>query len=270
MGIIALLLALVLPPLRLAREQAIATQCGANSQQLGHALEHGRSEFNFYPVWDDGGAPMRYTWFDVLVERGYANPRSGYCAGDQRPDFLAEARGQAYGVVYPPDRSRYGVNYSYGISVPLSSGAWAWRSDIGDGRPRRFVDHLRDPARRILAADGYWAGLYNQSGDAIRHRIWNGPTQYDNTIAYRHANHAANFLFQDGHVERVRYLLDDPMPVDTVRRFFWHADERPNVGPDDQWGGNYYPAVPVLDIHPRELQPEYYTLNGLWTQVGRD
>lgn len=268
MGIIALLLVLVLPPLRLARDQAMAAHCAANLQQLGHALEQARSEFNFYPVWDDGGAPMRYTWIDLLAQRGFTRVGSGYCAKDRRPDFLNEARGQAFGLLYPPNSTRFGVNYSYGISVPLSSGSWAWTPGTGDGRPRRLVDHLRDPSRRVLASDANWTSIYNLGGQALTHNIWNLPTQFDNTVAYRHSNHSANFLFQDGHVERVRYQIAAAMPIDTVARFVWHADENANVGPDDVYDGYYYPAFPVGGV-PAELMPATYTVNQQWGGVPR-
>lgn len=268
LGIIALLLSLILPPLRLARDQAIATHCAANKQQLGHGLEQALTEFNFYPVWDDGGAPIRYTWIDVLAERGYTRVGSGYCGKDKRPDFLNEARGQAFGLLYPPNRTRFGVNYSYGISVPLSSGSWAWTPTTGDGRPRRLTDHLRDTSRRVLASDANWTSIYNLGAGALGHGIWNQPTQFDNTIAYRHNNRSANFLFQDGHVERARYDLASAMPIDTVSRFVWRADESLTVGPEDSWAGNFYPAYPAAGVPP-EVRPQHYTVNRLWNQVPR-
>ena len=64
-GIVALLIAVILPPLQLARRKAIQTKCGAQLQQLGRALESARNEHGFYPLWDDGGTSIRYTWIDV-------------------------------------------------------------------------------------------------------------------------------------------------------------------------------------------------------------
>lgn len=268
-GIISLLIALVAPSLRLARDQAMAAQCASCLQQLGHALEAAHTEFQYYPTWDDGGSPQRYTWIDVLIQRKYSFSRAAYCANDARPDFLNEARGQSFGVVYPDNPLRFGIDHSFGISVPLASGAWNWHPGIGDGRPRRFVDHDRDPSRRVLSADANWSGVYNLSGEAVRHRIWNSPTQFDNTVAYRHANFTSNLLLQDGHVSRMRYRLESSAPVDTVAYFVWHADENLFVGPEDQFMSNFYPAYPITEGYPAEMSPDYYTENRLWSSSTR-
>ena len=268
-GVIALLMALLFPPLRSARHQAIATQCGANIQQIGHGLSQAHFEFSFYPLWDDNGDTTRYTWIDLLAQRRYTNERSGYCGGDDRPDFLNEARGQAFGLLYPPNRTRFGINYSYAISVPLSAGAWAWSGGDGDGRPRQLFNADRDPARRVLAADGYWSGLYNLGNEALQHRIWNSPTQYDNVVAYRHAKFSGNLLHQDGHVARARYDFGSEERVNTMAQYVWYPGEPLAVGPEDQYEGQYYPAFPSNKA-PNELRPEYYTLNDLWTTVRHD
>ena len=268
LGIVSLLLAILLPALRAAREQAIATQSGTNLQAIGKGLQQGFLEFNFYPLWDDGGNVVRFTWVDLLIERSYAVERAGYCGEDDRPDYLAEARGQAYSLLYPPNRARFGINYSYGISVPLSTGAWASSGQAEDGLNRQFLEHDRYPSRRVLASDAVWSGIYNLSGEAYRHRMWNFPTQTDNTVAYRHSNFSANFLFQDGHVERSRYAFESADRIDTVSRFIWHADESVFVGPDSQYMSMYYPAFPPPDVVPEELDPRYYTDNSLWTQTG--
>lgn len=266
-GIISLLLAILLPALRSARAQAMAAHCGSNIQQIGTALQQVHLEFEFYPMWDDNGETVRYTWIDVLIERGLLMSRNGYCVQDRQPDFLNEARAQAFGILYPRDRSRYGMDYSYGISVPLASGSWVAIGNSRDGLPRKLEYHERDPSRRILAADGNWSSIINLSGEALKHRVWNLPTQNDNTIAYRHENASANFLFQDGHVERARYQLASAESIDTISSFLWYPAESLFVGPTDQYQGNYYPAFPNDGVIPEELQPRYYTENGLWSHI---
>lgn len=277
-GVIALLVAVLLPPLQLARRQAMQTHCAATLQQFGIALEAINSEFKFYPAWDDNGRPVRYTWVDLLIQRGYYRARmGGYCPLDERPDPISEARGEYYRVVYPRNHSRYGMDYSYGIGVPLSAGGWAWQPGYGpDDRPRRFEGADRDASRRILAADATWSCIYNLNGDALLNGTWNNPTQYDNTVAWRHLNRSANMLMQDGHIARVRFQVENSeQPVDTTKFFLWHSGESLNVGPDDQWGNYWYPNVqppsllsrPPQDIFPRELMPVFYTENRLWTHI---
>ena len=226
-GVIALLIAIIIPPLQVARRQAMQTHCGANLQQIGIALETARADHeDHYPLWDDGGSPVRYTWIDILVQlQKAANPNVGYCPADNRPDSTSMARAEFYGVYYPGMGPIPGIDYSYGIGVPLSAGGWRWSrsfAEPGDNHERVFVDHERNPAARVLAGDAYWSAIYNLGGDAIDSGIWNDPTQYDNTMAWRrHPRYAANLLMQDGHVKSLRYHHGDEEPVDTNRTFVW-------------------------------------------------
>jgi prepilin-type N-terminal cleavage/methylation domain-containing protein/prepilin-type processing-associated H-X9-DG protein len=277
-GILALLMSIILSPLRAARRQAQATRCGTQLQQLGVALENTVNEYKFYPVWDDGGSPKRYTWIDVLIQRGLiSGPGVGYCPEDPQPAPINVARARQQRVYYPRKDSTPGIDYSYGIGVPLSSGGWAWRPGTagnGDFRPRAFDGHERFPAQRLLAADANWSAIYNLSGDALITNSWSYPTQYDNTVGWRHQDYSANILFQDSHIGRVPYRVHDDPPINTMQVFVWYPGEPLHVGPDDQEAGNWYPNAPSVDWQgsgtgttPREMAPSYYTQNLLWTRI---
>lgn len=274
-GLIALLVSILLPALQQARRQAMLTQCGAQLNQIGVGLEQCKAEMRFFPLWDDDGAPVRYTWVDLLIQRQYlSNDRIGYCPDDRRPDGINADRGAFYRIQYP-SRSSPGIDYSYGIGVPQSASGWVWRQAFnaaGDNRSRYFANAGDHPARRVLAADAYWSAIYNLSGNALSNGDWASPTVYDNTVAYRHPQRMTNLLMLDGHVDPIRYSLNAEEPVNTNRTFVWHARESLNVGPDDEFEGNYYPSVPPLmngatDGYPRELVPSYYTSNSLWTRI---
>src|SRR5690606_17243710 len=104
------------------------------------------------------------------------------------PSLLNAARGTYYRVYDAGAPDQPGIRYSYGIGVPLSSGAWTWRSQFApanDSRPRRFDGHDRYSAQRVLAADATWSTIYNLSGDALFARDWSYPTRFDNMIDYR-------------------------------------------------------------------------------------
>jgi prepilin-type N-terminal cleavage/methylation domain-containing protein/prepilin-type processing-associated H-X9-DG protein len=279
-GIIALLVAILSPQLLQARRQAMNTQCSAQLQQLGGALSAIHNDYKFYPLWDDDGSPTRYTWVDVLVQRNYfVNPKGAYCPNDQRPDPLNAARAAYYRLQYPKKPGVPGIDYSYGISVPLSAGGWVWRIAFNppdDPRARRFENYDRNPGSRVLAADGNWSAIYNLSGDALRDGVWNDPTQFDNMAAWRHPGHSANLLMQDGHAIRARYDLDCPESINTNTSFVWYPGEPVHVGPDDEYGLNWYPNMPPFvgqkrgsgsDAFPNELNPTYYTRNSLWTRI---
>ena len=275
-GILTLLVAMVLPSLQLAHREARTTRCGVQNQQIGLALDNTYSEFGYYPIWDYAGSPRRFTWLDVLVQRRLlANAHVAYCPDDQRPDPLNAARGEHFEVRYPDREERTGINYSYGIGVPLSSGAWHWRAARGeDERPRRFENHERNPAQRVLAGDGNWSTIFNLSGDALFGHDWSYPTIYDNTLAYRHPRHSSNVLLQDGHVAKLEFRGSLPEPINTALTFVWYPGEPLHVGPEDVFNGNWYPYIPPVDVvtgeggtFPRELVPGYYTHNNLWTVV---
>lgn len=300
-GIIALLVSLLLPPLRLARSQAQRTRCAAQQQQIGRALDQAFTDHGYYPLADDGGAPTRYTWIDVLVQRRYLGAgegrRSGseptpqeravtaedigYCPSDALPDPLNVARHPD--LIYPRTGQRGGVDYSYGIGIPLSSGGWHWRpATLSDeSRPRRFRDYDRGTSSRVLAADAYTTGIYNLSGQAVETFVWNQPTQYDNTVAWgRHGAisatvYTANALFQDGHVAAVRYDSSRPDAVNTSAVYVWQPGESLLTNPADRMGDQWYPNQPPPSfqssprgaIYPDELVPRWYTENNNWTLI---
>ena len=297
-GILALLLAVLLPALQLARHKAIQTKCSAQLQQIGRALESCYTEFGFYPLWDDEGNGVRFTWLDVLIQRnmlgsvgsadpGNAGRRSGleqigYCPADQYPDPLNAARHND--LIYPPTRDRGGIDYSYGINVPLSAGGWTYTGNAAPSdsvRARYFRDHERFAANRILAGDAYHSGIYNLSADALQTGVWNAPTQFDNTVAWgRHttfgdSSAAANFLYQDGHVSSVEYRLNSNIPINTMLTFVWYPGESCNVGPNDVVEGYGYPSQPPAysadaqqaGQYPAELMPRWYTDNHRWTFI---
>ena len=279
-GVIALLIALIIPPLQIAKRHGMRAQCMARLQQVGLALEAANSEYGFYPLWDDHQDPIRYTWVDVLVQRRMlADYRAGYCPEDNRPDPLNAARGAAQRVFYPgSSRSQSGIDYSFGIGVPLSAGGWKWvtgYSPNGDERQRIFEGRGDDTGRRVLAGDANWSYIYNLSGDATLSNIWNDPNWYDNTIAWRHGTLSANLLLQDGHVASLNYHPELSEPVKTSRFFVWYSGEPLHVGPDSSRDMNYYPdqppprydSVPRGDMYPDDLDPAYYSMRGMWTLI---
>lgn len=281
MGIIALLLAILLPPLKLAHRQAKATRCQAQLQQIGIALVAARNEYGYLPIWDDGGSPTRHTWIDVLVQRRYlGDQRVAYCPDDPSPSLMNASRGAYYRVYDSGSPSQPGILYSYGIGVPLSSGAWTWRTQFAppdDNRPRRFDSFDRYSSQRVMAADSTWSTIYNLSGDALFAHDWSYPTRFDNMVDYRHPGRVANALLQDGHVTRLKYTVAAAQPVNTARNFVWHPDESLHVGPEDSYQNNWYPNVPPVNVatgegdgtFPSEMVPGYYTHNLLWTVVSR-
>ena len=302
-GIISLLVALLLPPLQLARQHAMRAQCASRLRNLGSALSLTETQSRFYPLWDDAGTPIRYTWIDVLIQtntlvggepavetaasrdvaEGRERPRFtspvGYCPADGLPDTLNAVRHPK--LFFPPTQQTGGIDYSYGIGVPLSAGGWAWRSPGGQSRARLFIDYQKDTSNRVLAGDAYESRIYNLSGDAVTTGVWNAPTRFDNTVAWgrhlpRSPNAAtANLLYQDGHVAARVYKPQAADPVNTSKSFVWRRGESLYVNPTDSVGNNTYPdepppsfqSEPRGDTFPNELLPYWYTIEQRWTLI---
>jgi hypothetical protein len=281
----ALLFSITAPVVQLARRQAQQSKCASNLKQLGIALEALRINYDgFYPLWDDNSGPTRYTWIDVLVQTRLAgNHQVGYCPADLRPEGINEARAQFHGLVYPGGGKAPGVDYSYGIGVPLSAGGWKWQPKFaseGDTMRREFFNHERYPSQTVLAGDASWTSIYNMSGDYLLTGIWNYPTQFDNTISWaRHPEFRANLLMQDSHVIALQYRVRDAEPVDTLKHFVWYPGESKNVNPgypDPEHPGNGYPNIPPIawgardeedSVFPNDLNPHYYTAHRTWTHI---
>jgi prepilin-type N-terminal cleavage/methylation domain-containing protein/prepilin-type processing-associated H-X9-DG protein len=276
-GIISLLIAMMLPPLQMAHRRAKQTRCAAQLRELGISLEMSKRDYRYYPIWDDQGAPVRYTWIDILLQRHLLNTsRVGYCPDDGHPGDLNRARGSFFQVHMRHKLDAFGIDYSYGIGVPLAAGGWNWSvgwNDHGDTSIRRFENPEYRSAGRVLAADAGWSYVYNLSGDALSGHDWSYPSQYDNTVDWRHPDHGANAVMQDGHVETINYRLrQSGEPVNTSKTFVWQPAEPVHAGPDTHMGGMYYPNVPParLDtgesaVFPSELIPGYYTHTNTWT-----
>lgn len=291
-GIISLLLSIILPSLQVARKQANGAMCAVHLQQLGRALLDAHTTENFFPYWDDDGAPVRFTWIDVLVQNRYLqvstgrynqslvdarirgpvdNPvRVGYCPEDPLPDPLN--RDRHANLIYPRTGTYGGVDYSYGIGAPLSAGGWALSGSGVEGR-KRFREYQRNTDGRVLAGDAISSRIYNLSGYAIESGIWNDPTQYDNTVAWsRHSSAGslggrANILFQDGHLAAISYNpTDEDSPINTSRTFVWQLGERFDVRPGEMIGASMYPDQSPNGF-PRALFPRWITDNGGWTLI---
>ncbi len=265
-SIIAVLISILLPALSSAREHGKTIKCGAQLQQIGVALTMCQNEYQgYFPLWDDGerstvNNEIIATWMDVLKQNRMLGVQSGYCPRDSRPDFLNHQRGAAWNFNYPlPQTSQSvpvkGTDYSYAISVPLSSGAHRSTLPYTYGSPSKTEPMkavlARNPSRRVLVSDGWWNWLHNMSGFGMKFNRFDIGSWFNNTLAYRHgitgtSKPAAEVLKQDMHVEKVKYDLSHfQNGVNTNEHYVTYPGESIAV----------YPALGPTEDVPDELDP---------------
>lgn len=209
-AIIALLISILLPSLKNAKEQARITKCGANLHSIGQALAAcGTENHGYGPMWDDGESGgsvghvvLMLTWVDVLFDNSYlSDSRAGLCPDDQRPDDLAYARGY---YASPGWNFRFVDNMGVGEALKFGCRtSFAMNSLMHYNWPG---DRFSDPARQIYCADGWWTWFGSTSAYWWLTGDGNGITSptWESAVAWRHTTNgiAGNFLMLDGHVKK--------------------------------------------------------------------
>ncbi|RMF75529.1 MAG: DUF1559 domain-containing protein [Planctomycetota bacterium] len=208
-AIIAILMAMLLPGLRGAREQARRVKCASNLRQFGIAFQmyaNGNRDYAmplaYFDVW-----PVTYWWGadtpdGIEHAKGFTWPYLNSPPGDssifecpsQPRGTYEHAQGQSDDVT-----STYGYN-GYYLCPPQTPG---WSAQIGH-RPWRRLVEIRDPWRLFVFADTMleWGGGQKNSALLDPPKLFSNGYWTDNpfpTTSFRHAR-KTNGAFADGHV----------------------------------------------------------------------
>ncbi len=248
-AIISLLISILLPSLKTAKDKARTAVCGANLKGIGTAVRACYTENRDYgPSWDDGEFDntdgfIMYTWVDVLFDLDYlGDTKSGICPTDLRPDAPMEIRGETWRFGFVDEvglnqDTKPGVRTSYALNNIMH---FNYKRD-------RWT---QDSSRQIYAMDGWWNwfgsvnaawawltleyGVHNGSVD----NPLNFPDLFGTMVGWRHGSSgefSANSLFVDGHVKLLtasrRPSLNDLRRgmgrFDTSKAFTWIPGELP-------------------------------------------
>lgn len=214
-GIIAVLVSVAVPAINRGLDSGNAARCAGNLRQLGFGVQRFAADNNGYLVKG---------WFNQGPNYPSANDTSwGYPASDWAGwdrvllDYLEQGTVAPNGKrVYteksaalcrcPADRTKGNVfsNYLNGVgSIPNSYRFNASMQELGQERAVKLIG-LPSPSKLILIADGVFKSYHHvrltdavESGKISR-------ANSNNIAATRHSG-AANYLFADGHVERLKW-----------------------------------------------------------------
>ncbi len=201
-AIIAILMAILLPALRGARERARSVRCMSNTRNFAQALAQYAVEFDEYVVVSHSWSyPQGQAW--PIELKGYLKNLEVYWCPS------AGKATQWDGEYFAP----YDRRFSYGVN---DWGWWESGLDMGlaasETAPPTFVrkrmSAFKNPTEMIAFLDsnasGVWDAVVDPGGD---------PGSYDldgEGPGYRHMM-GANVIFLDGHAQwfHVQYLVGD-------------------------------------------------------------
>jgi prepilin-type processing-associated H-X9-DG protein len=265
-GIIALLIALLLPTLNVARQHANTIKCAANLRSIGQALTMYVQQYDHYPAAQAVGRAHTFAIWPTRL-RTFLGGDTGafYCpAQEQRCEWKKFDIGT--GPVAGDVESRFGYElgervlvlnnpsvktfFSYGYNGMGSSGAVGWIRDTSRGFSHKGLgfhvsyapemtahsfgewkaSRVRVPARMIAVADATADGYYD-----VLVSPKTGPSTWPPGTVHRGG---ANVLFCDGHVEW--YLQKDLIqPADSLsdeQMSRWQMIER-------MWNNDHLPHL---------------------------
>src|SRR5688572_20665852 len=213
-GVIALLIAMLMPALRRARQQAQAVQCASNLRQVHSAFAMYANEFK-------GHFPFPMYYQDFLGERlgpvAYNDPITGLphwrvleCPAEE-PRMVYDWESQpAYNQYYltmsdhPRVRTAFNINWSVG--------GYAYYHGYGTASTRNGfygpTINKGGVAGAHFLMDGHLQGhgwhipYFEWNIDYAINAYWDTGVTYSH--AFRHPNYTANMLYLDGHVAPIQ------------------------------------------------------------------
>lgn len=201
-SIITILITLLLPALKKARDVASQSRCANNVKQIGSAAHMYAQDFDGYGM--ESVYVPNYLFSNKLLGQ-YLGISEEYDDGGSKfrtiPEITLCDKGGRHGTTetyFPPATT---PNYSYGVNRFLV------REYAGDFK------RVKNPATRMLIGaigiDG-WSGSTSDGGTDPSKRA---------DVAFRHTR-KSNMCFFDGHVDSLKYL--------EVPEFYLDAAQDPN------------------------------------------
>ena len=217
-SIIALLISILLPSLKRAREQTKSTLCLSNMRQIGLALQtYAMENREYIPASSCPAAesPEEDYWLNVL-QRCAHQPLIARCPKDKTTKpFLDWSRPPADPVTWQNYRwSSFAIN---SCLVPTAANPHEYNR----------LNRIPRPAYVIYLA-GIRSGQGYDSGDHIHADLWEGLDDPTKEVAWDRHYNRSNYLFADGHVETLHWKKTWDYPT---KNYWWpsHAPGWPPI-----------------------------------------
>lgn len=198
-SIIAVLLSIMMPALKKAREQAKSVKCLFNERQLGLALQFYLQDYNKYlPGIDNPGI-----WIaDKIYGKTWVNMYVG--------SILNAERGNAF-LTCPAYRAMWFGQGNYGMNYDVCAFDY-WRM------PFRKIEEIKSPGKCLFICDVFYEGPNYASAQQYMtgHMDFKGKEMGRSNQHFRHSG-KLNILYVDGHVGSRR----DPLSPDDYLLWNW-------------------------------------------------
>ena len=241
-AIIAVLMGILMPALSRARMQAQAIVCGSNQRQLGLG-------WTFYADDNDDWFPMGLHWRKTLAWWQGDTGIGGYIPTDtafqykDRHDGSSAENTNLYKGWYCPTHAKlaieneqavgYHFNYNIGFQRYTKSSKISRAGEVpllfcywDDVDPDIGADDLEDNMGNYFSVPSDPATDEDSMTEARTYHFMDGITGVH--------NNSSNFLFADGHIERVKDLPDQESYANAFR---WEIPESAIKHDDDDGGG---------------------------------
>lgn len=225
-AIIALLLSVLLPGLRKAKEQARMVVCQSNLKQVGLAAALYAEDNDAYIVRGGGQSGVKSIWFiQYLPYVGHAEDTTDYrnCEIYQCPSFPNKEQTVRYVITSWPSlptdgQEGYKPAKLNSWRVPMKT---AYIADGEDGEWRPIIMKSDDPSdpeywNKLLSID-VWQQSHLPTTDTLPPGSWNG-----RRVARNRHREGSNYLYLDWHVE---YVATPETPEEAAA--MWRGTWRP-------------------------------------------
>lgn len=206
-AIISLLITVLLPSLKKARDAAKSVVCLGNLSQLGTMCHiYGIDNKSVIPYAQDSKLNVHGV--------GYGNPWyfTDKTYRGWMYDFIGDTTSKKRGVIICPAADPWDVKPINKAFSNYAANYMLFRFSLYE-KPYRSISSMTHPARAMFIIDVAYTGV-NQDNWPIRFTIGPGATEYGRQD-FRH-NNAANTLYGDGHA-----LFDKQIPSSNSKDLYW-------------------------------------------------